>query len=77
MVLLDLEMCLQSSERELEDFGLPKPTPEELNQIKAVSNTEPVLIREEKDYSIDKLKEFVKVSESKSTSEQSAMVDSL
>ena len=70
MVLLDLEMRLQSFEKELEDFGLPKPTPEELNQIKAVSNTEPVLIREEKDYSIDKLEEFVKVSESKFTSEQ-------
>jgi hypothetical protein len=55
MLLLDLELRLQSFEKELMDFGLPKPTPEELSQVETLTNTEPVLIREEKDYNLPQL----------------------
>ena len=33
ILLLDLEMRLQSFEKELQDFGLPKPSPEDLTQV--------------------------------------------
>ena len=59
MLLLDLEMRLQSFEKELSDFGLPKPTEEDLLRVKFIANTEPVLIREEKDYSVEHLSSTV------------------
>ena len=37
------------------DFGLPKPTAEELCQVQIVTNTDPVLVREEKDYNLTEL----------------------
>ena len=49
MLLLDLELRLQSFEKELADFGLPMPTVEELEKVENVTSTEPVVIREEKD----------------------------
>ena len=55
MLLLDLEMRLQSFEKELRDFGLPKPTEEDLLKVQFIANTESVLIREEKDYNVDEL----------------------
>ena len=70
MLLLDLEMRLQSFEKGLEDFGLPKPTTEELCQVKAVASIESVLIREEKDFNIQELKNSVNESLLKFTDEQ-------
>ena len=55
MLLLDLEMRLQSFEKELQDFGLPRPSPEDLMQVQAVTNIEHVVIRKEKDYDMNKL----------------------
>merc|ERR1712208_109481 len=59
MLLLDLELRLQSFEKELADFGLPKPTQEELERVQTITNTDPVVIREEKDYDVSDLIESV------------------
>jgi hypothetical protein len=50
MLLLDLELHLQSFEKELTSFGLPQPTQEDLSRVESVTSTEPVVIREEMDY---------------------------
>ena len=55
MVLLDLEMRLQSFEKGLADFGLPEPTLEDLADVKNITNIDPVVIREEKDYCLQEL----------------------
>ena len=55
ILLLDLEMRLQSFEKELLDFGLPQPTQDELKRVQTVASTEHVLIREEMDYDVNKL----------------------
>ena len=55
MLLLDLEMRLQSFEKQLGDFGLPQPTEEDLACVRFFSNTDPVVIREEKDYHVEQL----------------------
>ena len=60
MLLLDLELRLQSFEKELIDFGLPKPTAEDLSRVETLTNTDPVVIREEKDYIISELEENVR-----------------
>ena len=70
MLLLDLEMRLQSFEKGLEDFGLPKPTAEDLRLIKTIANVEPVLIREEKDYNVEQLEVSVNESVAMFTEEQ-------
>ena len=55
MVLLDLQLRLQSFEKELRDFGLPEPSPEELARVENITSTDPVVIREEKEYDVDNL----------------------
>ena len=52
MVLLDLQLRLQSFEKELRDFGLPEPSPEELARVENITSTDPVVIREEKEYEV-------------------------
>ena len=52
MVLLDIDMRLQSVEKSLQDYGLPVPTPEELEQVEQVVSVQPAVIREELDYDI-------------------------
>ena len=59
MVLLDLQLRLQSFEKDLRDYGLPDPTPEEMARVQNITSTEPVVIREEKDYDVDQLVETV------------------
>ena len=59
MVLLDLQLRLQSFEKDLRDYGLPDPTPEEMARVQNITSTEPVVIREEKDYDVDQLIETV------------------
>ena len=55
MLLLDLELRLQSFEKELASFGLPVPTQEELSHVEKVTSTEAVVIREEMDYDVTEL----------------------
>ena len=77
MLLLDLELRLQSFEKELTDFGLPKPTPEEINRVHTITNIDPVVIREEKDYDVTDLMESVQHSKSMFTPEQRVIFDSV
>ena len=70
MLLLDLELRLQSFEKELSEFGLPVPTVEELEQVENVTNTEAVVIREERDYDVEELGAKVEATVPKFTKEQ-------
>ena len=75
MLLLDLEMRLQSFEKELHDFGLPKPTSEDLSRVQTITCTEPVLIREEKDYDVKQLEAQVQDIVPQFTKEQSVFFE--
>ena len=77
MVLLDIEMRLQSFEKRLLDFGLPVPTSEDLLNVETVTNIEPVVIREEKDFDIDMLITSVNNVLPKFTKEQSAIFETV
>ena len=55
MVLLDLQLRLQSFEKDLSHFALPEPTKEELDRVETFTNNEPVIIREEKDFDVEEL----------------------
>ena len=70
MLLLDLELRLQSFEKELTDFGLPVPTDEELRLVENVTCTEAVVIREERDYDVEELATKAKSTLPKFTDEQ-------
>ena len=59
LVLLDLDSRLQSYEKQLPDFGLPVPSPEELREVHHIVSTEPAVVREEMDFEIDSLQEMV------------------
>ena len=59
MVLLDVDMRLQSVEKSLQDYGLHVPTPEELAQVEQIVSVLPALIREEMDYDIEELSNMV------------------
>ena len=71
ILLLDLEMRLQSFEKGLLDFGLPQPTPMQVSRVQTLTNTEPVLIREEKDYDVNELLQRVHNTVPMFTQEQS------
>ena len=73
MVLLDLELRLQSFEKELANFGLPQPTPEDLARVESITSTDPVVIREEKDFDVDELRTTVQETVDKFTEEQAAV----
>ena len=70
MLLLDLELRLQSFEKELSEFGLPVPTKEDLEQVENVTSTDPVVIREERDYDVEVLAAKVEATLPKLTKEQ-------
>ena len=59
LVILDIESRLQSFEKQLTDFGLPVPTPEELSQVHHIISNEPAVIREEMDFQIESLQEII------------------
>ena len=59
MVLLDIELRLQSFEKTLEDFGLPTPTAEELADVETVMSIQPAVIREELDFNTVELNDTV------------------
>ena len=71
MLLLDLEMRLQSFEKLLGDFGLPQPSQDDLACVEIFSNTEAVVIREEKDYNVEQLLSNLEVTIPRFTAEQS------
>ena len=71
MLLLDLELRLQSFEKGLADFGLPQPTDEDLNRVETITCTDPVIIREEKDFCVPDLLSEVSGLVSMFTPEQS------
>ena len=60
MLLLDLEIGLQSFEKNLGDYGLPIPTSEDLSLVQNVTNTCPVVIREELEYDQTDLENIVR-----------------
>ena len=70
MLLVDLELRLQSFEKQLLDFGLPVPTEEELSHVDNVTSTEAVVIREERDYDVDELSNKVEATVPMFTEEQ-------
>ena len=49
LVLLDLELELQSHEKQLSDYGLPVPTPAELEDVQNVRSVHSGVAREELD----------------------------
>ena len=77
MVLLDLELRLQSFEKELANFGLPQPTPEDLGRVENITSTDPVVIREEKDFDVDELRTTVQETVDKFTEEQAAVFEAV
>ena len=77
MVLLDLELRLQSFEKELASFGLPQPSPEDLARVENITSTDPVVIREEKDYHVDDLRAAVEETAEKFTEEQAAVFETV
>ena len=77
MLLLDLELRLQSFEKELANFGLPQPTPEDLARVENITSTDPVVIREEKDYDVVELRAAVEETVVKFTEEQAAVYDTV
>ena len=72
ILLLDLETRLQSFEKDLGDFALPQPSIKDLEDVKAVTNTEPVVIREEKEFELNNLVSFVQDTVPKFTQEQAS-----
>ena len=77
MVLLDLELRLQSFEKELANFGLPQPTLEDLARVESITSTDPVVIREEKDYDVAELRTAVQGTVERFTEEQAAVFESV
>ena len=77
MLLLDLELRLQSFEKELVEFGLPKPSSEDLLKVQSITNTDPVVIREEKDFDVTELEESVKKTVPMFTEEQRIIFDTV
>ena len=55
MLLLDLDMRLQSYESNLSKHGLPEPSIEDLASVETITCLEPAVIREELEYNVDDL----------------------
>ena len=70
MLLLDIELRLSSFEKRLIDFNLPEPTPEEIDNVEHIINTQPVIIREELDFDYGELRATVEERVPTFTSEQ-------
>ena len=77
ILLLDLEVRLQSFEKELVDFGLPQPSPQDIAEVETITNTDSVVIREEKDYNVTELVATVQDLQPKFTEEQSVFFDTV
>ena len=77
MVLLDLQLRLQSFEKDLGHFRLPEPSVEELAQVESLTSNEPVIIREEKDFDVAELKERAEEVREKLTEAQREVFDTI
>ena len=75
MVLLDLDLRLQSYETNLEFYGLPTPTPEDLANVEHMTSVQPAVIREELDYDIENLQAAVEGRVPTFTAEQRSIYD--
>ena len=73
MVLLDLDLRLQSFESNLSAHGLPVPSMDDLAQVESVTSTEPAIIREELDYNVEELVSSVQEKIPMFTEEQSTI----
>ena len=77
MVLLDLQLRLQSFEKDLAHFALPEPTKEELARVETFTNNEPVIIREEKDFDVEELENQAEEVRQKLTKAQKEVYDTI
>ena len=77
MVLLDIDMRLQSVEKTLQDYGLPVPTPDELAQVEQIVSVQPAVIREELDFDIEELTNVVTERVPSFTPEQSQVFQTI
>ena len=60
LVLLDIKRRLQSWDRDIKIINIPEPTQQELEEVAFTNNSNiPVLIQEELDFDVNKLKETV------------------
>ena len=75
MVLVDLELRLDSFDRKLHEFSLPIPTKQELDDVNVLTNSIPAIIREELEHDIDKLKAKVHANISTFTPEQAQIFE--
>ena len=75
MLLLDLEMRLQSFEMQLRHCELPELTAEDLASVQHVARTDPVVIREELDFDVDELRTTVEQRVPSFTDEQRTIYD--
>ena len=77
MVLLDLQLRLQSFEKDLRHFRLPEPTEEELANVETFTSNEPVIIREEKDFDVPELEAQAENVRQKFTDSQKEVYDTI
>ena len=70
MPFLDIELRLQSFEKQSVNFGLPVPTEEKFSLINNVTSTKAVDILEEKAYDVDDLANMVEATVPMYTEEQ-------
>ena len=77
MLLLDLQLRLQSFEKDLGHFGLPEPSQEEQARVEIITSNEPVIIREEKDFDVEDLKKQAEVVRQKLTKAQKEVYDTI
>ena len=77
LLLLDLELRLSSFEKQLHDFGLQTPSPEDILQVSHVTNTQPAVIREELQFDFEDLKKDVAESVPTFTEEQATVYNTI
>ena len=77
MVLLDLDVRLQSHEKHLADYGLPEPTQEQLDSVQNITSIEPAVIREELEYNVEELVAVVEERTPSFTQEQSEIFNTV
>ena len=75
MVHLDIQMRLQSYEKDLQDFHLPQMTDEEIASVEGLVNTEEALIHDEMDFDVMTLRLDVEEIKTKFTQAQQEIFD--
>ena len=77
LVLLDLERRLQAFEKELQNYGLPVPTPEEQAAVHNVTSLQPGVLREELDFDRQVMEDEANLMEPTYTADQQIISDAL